>query len=182
MESEDEAMEENNVRRDTVVSFNVNGDDRVEYSDAGSQGSHDEGEDRLGPMESEVQEPRALPNAAVTTKQGSKKRLSSGNDKETGKNGGAKAHTALVSVHRALVSSVSASRQYHSFLRNSLLNSYRFFLLRRFARKLLLSQDVQAPAVARLSKISLFQKMRQRTNDRTVLKICQCTGAWWTGA
>jgi hypothetical protein len=119
MNSEDEATDENNVQMDTIVSYNVNDEDKVEYSDTGSPGSHDEGEDRLGPMADEVHEPRALPNAAATTNQGARKRLSSGIDIETGKQGGARAHTALVSVYRALMSSVSASMQYHLFLKRN---------------------------------------------------------------
>jgi hypothetical protein len=134
MSTGDEATEEDRVR-DSLVSFDVNGDDMVDYPDQlgesresmgsqGSQGSHDEGEDRLGPMEGEVQEPRVLPRiadrAAAMSKQGSKARLSSGIDIETGKQGGARAHTALVSVYRALLQCIPF------FLRNFSLPLYPF--------------------------------------------------------
>jgi hypothetical protein len=113
---------ENRARRDSNFSF-VDGDDIVEYTDANgeksSQGSeesersHDEGEDRLGPMEGEVQKPRVLPRQAEIAKQNSKKRLSSVTDIETGKQGGARGHSAHVSVYRALMSRCSASKRYH---------------------------------------------------------------------
>jgi hypothetical protein len=121
----DESTEENRAGRDSFVSFAIDGDDIVEYSDAhgesressqGSQESHDEGEDRLGPMEGEVQEPRVLPQQAEMAKKNSKKRLSGVTDIETGKHGGARAHSAQVSVYRALMSSGSASIQYNCSL------------------------------------------------------------------
>ncbi len=109
----DESTEDNRSRRDSFVSLAIDGDDIVEYSDAhgesressqgsqGSQESHDEGEDRLGLMEGEVQEPRVLPKQAELAKKNSKKRLSVVTDIETGKHGGARAHSAQVSVYRA---------------------------------------------------------------------------------
>jgi hypothetical protein len=110
---EDEATEENYVRRDSAVSFDVNGDDIIVDSDAfgenaettDSEGSRDEGEDQLSPLEVEVQEPWGLNQgvpcaAAETTEEGapSKRRFSSCVDIETGKDGGARTHKVLVSV------------------------------------------------------------------------------------
>jgi hypothetical protein len=109
----DDATEENRARVGSFVSFAIDGDDIVEYTDAngenressdeseGSEESHDEGEDRLGPMEGEVQE--VLPKQAEMAKENSKKRLSVVTDIETGKQGGARGHSALVSVYRALM-------------------------------------------------------------------------------
>jgi hypothetical protein len=121
----DDATEENRAGRDSYISFAIDGDDIVDYLDVneesressqgseGSEGSHDEGEDRLGPMEGEVQEPRVLPNQAEMAKQNSKKRLSIVTDIETGKQGGARGHSAHVSVYRVLMPICSASIRYH---------------------------------------------------------------------
>lgn len=133
MSSDDEAAEQNRRRRDlsSFVSFANDDDDIIEDSDAlgestresaesegseGSQESHDEGEDRLGPMEGQVQEARVLPRQAARMalqNKNAKQRLSIGIDIETGKNGGARANSAHVSVYRALVFSGSASIQHH---------------------------------------------------------------------
>jgi hypothetical protein len=107
----DESMEDNRARDDSFISFAVDGDDIVEYTDAQGEGSressqgsqrseesHDEGEDRLGPMEGEVQPPRVLPRQVEIAKKNAKKRLSVATDIETGKHGGARAHSAQVSV------------------------------------------------------------------------------------
>jgi hypothetical protein len=124
----DESTDDNGVRGDSFISFAVDGDDIVEYTDAqgkgressqGSQGSeesHDEGEDRLGPMEGEVQKPRVLPRQAEIAKKNTKKRLSAVTDIETGKHGGARAHSAQVSVFRALMFGDSALIQRHCSL------------------------------------------------------------------
>ena len=106
----DDATEDNRARVGSFASFAIDGDDIVEYTDTngeniesseGSEGSHDEGEDRLGPMGGEVQE--VLPKQAEIAKQNSKKRLSVVTDIETGKQGGARGHSAHVSVYQALI-------------------------------------------------------------------------------
>jgi hypothetical protein len=123
MDSEDEAPEENYVREDEatednegevrrdlhIVSFDVNGDEIIEDSDAfgenaettGSEGSVNEGEDQLSPLEAEIPTPRGPPCAAEAMeefKSPSKRRFSSCVDIETGKDGGARTHKVLVSV------------------------------------------------------------------------------------
>lgn len=125
----DDATEENTARVGSYVSFAIDGDDIVEFADAngagressqGSEGSHDEGEDRLGPMEGEVQEPRILPKQAEMVKQNSHKRVSVVTDIETGKQGGARGHSAHVSLYRALMSRCSASIRDHFSLLNDI--------------------------------------------------------------
>lgn len=110
-----EASEDTNGGRESVVSFDVNGDGEtiLDYSDhfvksykshdaqSHDSHSHNEGRDRLGPMEGDNQAPKPLPNASMNVTQVHSRRVSHVRDLTTGKQGGVRAHKALVSVFRS---------------------------------------------------------------------------------